>query len=347
MKPLNYKPDKLRYRAMIGTGGIGGGSFFMLNGNHTLGREESRSGHFLDQRDYCKLHIIAYYVKILLGEAFPVFPIGKVGRDDMGANVLEEMQHAGLDTRFVAQDANASTLNSICFLYPDGTGGNLTVDNSASDRVDAACIDPAQKLFARYRGQGIVLAAPEVPLPTRKYLLEKATTYAFYRAASFVASEMDYVLENGLLKIIDLIGLNLEEAAAFTGGEFSDQPAEGIVNEAIQAGQRQNPDLVLSITAGINGSWLWDGKQLHFTPAISVPVKSSAGAGDAHLAGLMAAAALGLEPGAAAALATLIAAISVTSPHTIHPQLDRTMIQDFRKKLAIDIPDALQPFLED
>lgn len=332
---------------MIGAGGIGGGSFFRLNGNHTLGREESRSGHFLDQRDYCKLHIIAHYVKILLGEAFPVFPIGKVGQDDLGGRLLEEMQQAGLDTCFVTQDANASTLNSICFLYPDGTGGNLTVDNSASERVEPADIDPAQEVFARYRGQGMVLAAPEVPLPTRKYLLEKATSFAFYRAASFVASEMDYVLENGLVKSIDLVGMNLEEAAAFSGGEFSDQPTEGIVNAAIQAGQRQNPDLVLSITAGRNGSWLWDGRELHFTPAIPVAVKSSAGAGDAHLAGLMAAAALSLAPEAAAALATLIAGISVSSPHTIHPQLDRTLLQDFRKKLALDIPDALQPFLED
>jgi sugar/nucleoside kinase (ribokinase family) len=155
------------------------------------------------------------------------------------------------------------------------------------------------------------------------------------------------VLENGLLKIIDLIGLNLEEAAALTRGEFSDQPPEGIVNAAIQAGQRQNQDLAMSITAGRNGSWLWDGKLLHYTPAITVPVKNSAGAGDAHLAGLMAAAALGLAPAAAAALATLVAGISVTSAHTIHPQLDRTMIQDFCKKLAIDIPVSLQPFLED
>lgn len=51
------------YQAMIGTGGIGSGVFFALDGDHTLGREESRSGRFLDKRDYCKLHIISHYVK--------------------------------------------------------------------------------------------------------------------------------------------------------------------------------------------------------------------------------------------------------------------------------------------
>ena len=43
--------------------------FFALDGNHTLGREESRSGHFLDRRDYCKLHIVSHYVCRLLGPA--------------------------------------------------------------------------------------------------------------------------------------------------------------------------------------------------------------------------------------------------------------------------------------
>ena len=63
-----------RYRALIGTGGIGSGMFFALDGNHTLGREESRSGHFLDRRDYCKLHIVSHYVRRLLGSRLPGDP---------------------------------------------------------------------------------------------------------------------------------------------------------------------------------------------------------------------------------------------------------------------------------
>ena len=60
-----------RYRAMIGAGGIGSGAFFALDGEHTLGREESRSGRLLDRRDYCKLHIISHYVKALLRLRIP------------------------------------------------------------------------------------------------------------------------------------------------------------------------------------------------------------------------------------------------------------------------------------
>ena len=62
MKSLKVNIDSCHYKAMIGAGGIGSGMFFKLNGDHTLGREESRSGYFLDQKDYCKLHIISHYV---------------------------------------------------------------------------------------------------------------------------------------------------------------------------------------------------------------------------------------------------------------------------------------------
>jgi hypothetical protein len=55
---LNTGGRDLRFHTLIGTGGIGTGSFFQLRGDHTLGREESRGGRFLDRRDYCKLHIV-------------------------------------------------------------------------------------------------------------------------------------------------------------------------------------------------------------------------------------------------------------------------------------------------
>ena len=84
MPPLSVHPARLRHAALIGTGGIGSGMFFALHGNHTLGREESRSGYILDRQDYCKLHIVAHYVSALLGPAFPVIPIGKVGDDEPG-----------------------------------------------------------------------------------------------------------------------------------------------------------------------------------------------------------------------------------------------------------------------
>ena len=72
--PISLHPEwdlglsmKRRYDVVVGTGGIGSGIFLALEGNRTLGREESRPAELLDQRDYCKLHIVCHYVQRLLG----------------------------------------------------------------------------------------------------------------------------------------------------------------------------------------------------------------------------------------------------------------------------------------
>ncbi len=91
-KELKFDPGSLRYTGIIGTGGIGSGKFFVLNGDHTLRREESRSRHFLDVKDYCKQHIILHYIKVLLGPSFSVIPVGKIGDDDIGQILYNELK---------------------------------------------------------------------------------------------------------------------------------------------------------------------------------------------------------------------------------------------------------------
>ena len=61
-------------------------------------------------------------------------------------------------------------------------------------------------------------------------------------------------------------------------------------------------------------------------PAIPVKAEGTAGAGDAHLAGMLAGLAAGLGLAEAQQLGTIVAAASVTSPHTIHPGIDRGML---------------------
>ena len=88
------------YRRLVGVGGIGAGIFFALEGDHDLGRNESRPGRLLDVRDYCKLHIVAQYPTVLLGARedngpFHVVPVGKVGIDEMGLRLRAEMERGG------------------------------------------------------------------------------------------------------------------------------------------------------------------------------------------------------------------------------------------------------------
>ena len=206
----HLKIDRYHYTAMIGVGGVGSGSFFKLLGNQTLGREESRSGVFLDQEDHCKLHIISHYVKSLTGPGFSVIPIGKVGDDEWGARLLKEMADVGMNTCCMEQSIGDRTLYSFCFLYPDGSGGNMTTSDSACSKVDAQYVERAMDKFIQYKGKGIALAVPEAPMEARIRLLELATDFDFFRIASFTSEEIPGILISDLLTNIDLLAINLD-----------------------------------------------------------------------------------------------------------------------------------------
>jgi ribokinase len=332
---------------MLGVGGIGSGTFFLLNGEHTLGREESRSGHFIERLDYCKLHIISHYVKTLLGESISVLPIGKVGDDEAGKRLMKEMGTAGLDLRHVQVNPGMPTLYSFCFLYPDGSGGNLTTDNSACDLVGAEDILRAETDFSAYQSCGIALAAPEVSLAARQKLLQMATKYHFWRVAAFTSGEINPAIEMGMLAEIDLLAMNRDEAAA-AGGILSQEgggDTRPIVDAALTKLFSINPSLNLTITAGASGSWSWDGKTLQHMPAFPTKLVSTAGAGDAFLAGVIAGRTTGLNFQEAQELGMLVAALSVTSPHTIDMRINRVSLSSFATSTKLNISERVGQFL--
>jgi ribokinase len=342
---LTIDPLGLRYRTLIGTGGIGSGIFFALDGNHTLGREESRSGHFLDRRDYCKLHIVSHYISRLLGPDFPVIPLGMVGEDDVGDRLLGEMATVGLDLRYVGRAEGRRTLYALCLIYPDGSGGNVTENDSASAGVDAGWIARAEPEFARYAGRGIALALPEVPLDARRTLLTLGAAHGFLRVASFSTAEILELGDELDAWDIDLLALNLDEAAALAGisseATVGDDP-EVVVRAALA---RLAPGVMLTVTAGARGSWSWDGRTLTHLPALSVPVMGTAGAGDAHLAGILVGLTAGLSLADAHRLGVLTAAVAVQSPHTINFELDRAALWACAQATGVPLANAVRALL--
>lgn len=328
-----------RYDALIGTGGIGTGRFFALSGNHTLGREESRGGVFLDRRDYCKLHIISHYVQRLLGADFKTLPVGRVGDDAPGHSLMAEMRSAGLDVSLTAVVPGEQTLDCICLLYPDGSGGNLTVTDSASGRVTPEDVGKAAPWFKEYASRGIALAVPEVPLPARLDLLDLATQHNFLRAASFSSEEMEAVRASSLLSQVDLLAINLDEAAALAEIKADGSP-EAIVEKAASRLADRFPHLRLCLTAGALGSWTFGQGRSQFLASPKVEVQSAAGAGDAHFAGILAGLAAGLDLAEAHWVGILAGAMSVTSAHTIHPDLSGHALHDLAAHHGISPPAA-------
>jgi ribokinase len=360
------------YDVVVGTGGIGSGMFLALHGNRTLGREESRAATLLDQRDYCKLHIVCHYVRRLLGAAVRVVPVGKVGDDAPGRDALAAMRAEGLDVSLVAM-APRPTLFSVCFLYPNGDGGNITATGSASDCVEPADVQRAAPILDAHRGRAIALALPEVPVATRAALLDVATAAGALRVATFVSQEWEQVLRDGLLERVDLLAVNLDEAAALvesaasadgtadiaataggaaddveTGGRGASGGGTGVsapgavVEAAAHRLAALNPRMSLVVTAGRQGSWAWDGRNLTHTAALPVEsVVGTAGAGDAHLAGLVVATAHGVPLAAANRYATAVSGTAVRSRHTIDPDLTADRVRDAARSAGWELSPGL------
>jgi ribokinase len=321
------------YDVVVATGGLGSGIFLALDGNATLGREESRAAELLDQRDYCKLHIVCHYIAKLLGAEFPVVPIGRVGHDDAGRLVVADLASVGMDTEYVT-DAALPTLFSVCLLYPDGDGGNVTTSRSASSTVSADDIQRAHPIFERYRHRGVALALPEVPLAARMELLRQAAAHGFLRVAALVSGEVAEARGTGLLDDIDLLAVNIDEARA-----LAERPSNGAspaddVNAAVRELARLNPRMSAVVTAGASGSWAWDGQSLEHAPALPVDVVNTAGAGDAHLAAVVVGLVRGLGLAAANAYAAVVSGLAVTSRHTINPDIDASSVAEAARGLA-------------
>jgi sugar/nucleoside kinase (ribokinase family) len=262
---------------------------------------------------------------------------------------MKEMAAAGLDMRYIQIIPGTQTLYSFCLLYPDSSGGNLTTDNSACDLVEASDVTQAEADFAAYRSQGIALAAPEVPLAARQKLLQLGTKYSFRRVAAFTSAEILPAIEMGLLDEIDLLALNRDEAAAAAGiqSRAGDGPPQPVVDAAFDALRAINPKLQVTITAGGWGSWSWDGKDVYHMPAFPTEVVSTAGAGDAFLAGVIAGQSAGLNLQAAQELGMLVAAHSVTSLHTIDPQVNRKSLSLFATQASLALSARVDQFLSD
>jgi sugar/nucleoside kinase (ribokinase family)/6-phosphogluconolactonase/glucosamine-6-phosphate isomerase/deaminase len=350
------------YRRLVGVGGIGTGLCFALEGSHDLGREESRPARLLDVRDYCKLHIVAHYPAVLLrarpsGTAFHVVPVGCVGHDEAGRRLRQEMAAAGMDTHFVRVVSDRPTLFSVCFQYPDGTGGNITTSNSAASALGAADVDAVARLLDR---RTLALALPEAPLEERHRLLRLAGAAHALRVSSLASTEIDAARERGYFADVDLLALNAHEAAALAGTPFAPDAPQSFLDRLCGAAHALAPAMRLVLTAGRHGAFAYDGSRWGQVPALPVSVAGSAGAGDALLGGVLVGLVAGLPlvaPGASAGLArrplasaldlgVLLAAFKLGSPHTIPPDLTPSALAAFAEAHAVGIGPELQRLLE-
>lgn len=356
--------ERLKYNHIVGTGGIGSGIFFSLDGDHTLGRNESRLGYLESYRDYCKQHIIMHYIAVLLGSGdnrgFSSYPIGKVGDDAIGKQLLSMMEQAGMDTRYVVHTKNASTLFSVCFQYPDHSGGNITTGNSASNLVTPSDIDAFFSEYHLNGNEGIVLAAPEVPVATRIRLLRHGKNHGMFNVASVLSSEVEEFSSLGGFELTELLAVNIDEARQIAGLDGEQISTPEIISACRSRLQETNPEIAVVITDGAQGSYCFYQGETQFTPAIRTKVISTAGAGDAFLSGTITGLCCGLPltkvnslllPNStvlqtAIEFGTVLASLKVTTADTIHEGANGGTVFDYICHAGLHMSDTFKSLFQ-
>lgn len=353
---------KSGFTCAVGIGGIGTGIVYALQGEHELGRNESRLGELLESRDYCKLHIVEHHIARLMGSSrdpasFRVWPVGVVGNDATGRRILTEMGSAGMDTQFVRSHPSLRTLFSVCFNYPDGSGGNITSTNSAAGALAADDLRAASPYMKAAGARGVALCLPEVPLEMRRTFLELASDCGNYRVCSFALGEIEEAQIMGLFSLTDLLALNQEEASALLGDGSGPVLDDGRLAECAAQFTATHPRLRLIVSLGPKGAYGFECGSSQFCPAPVLQPISTAGAGDALLAGVVCGLAAGLqfimpnECGSsfsgrvlrtALDFGVLNASFSVTSPHTIHPDAVLSNLFGFAESHGASISDSLR-----
>jgi sugar/nucleoside kinase (ribokinase family) len=354
------------YQQLVGVGGLGTGMFFELEGDHTLGRSESRLARLLDVKDYCKLHIIIHYVAKLLGARpsglpFQVVAAGNVGDDRAGQYVIEQMTGVGIDASYVRTIPALPTLFSVCFQYPDGTGGNITTNNSAAAALSTNDIDGIADVLSSGGQRTIALAAPEVPLDVRRYFLEAASRTGAFRAASFVAAEVRPARDAGMFDLLDLVALNQNEAEELVKTPFSPESPEPFVRACQELLCNSYPNLKMVVSAGKAGAYGLTAKTCNFCPAPRVEVASTAGAGDSLLGGVLAAIAAGIpflcaddsagnhperSIRTAIQLGVLLASYKCQSPHTINSSANVDALVEFASNLGFSFSAQIESLFQ-
>jgi sugar/nucleoside kinase (ribokinase family) len=149
-----------------------------------------------------------------------------------------------------------------------------------------------------------------------------------------------------ILAHVDLLCINLDEARSALRQPAGEGDPGTLVERTVRTLTAINPGILISITHGRQGSYVWDGSALTYLVAYPVEVASSAGAGDAFTSGMIAGVVSGFPCSEAQHLATLAGSYSVTSPDTIHKGLNRSTLLALARNGSSDLSPDVLSFLE-
>ena len=209
---------------------------------------------------------------------FEVSSICRVGQDDQGAHVINELTQAGVETRYIQRDMNECTASS--YIIPSLKGDRTIL---AHRGANGNLIADAASLEAIAHNQYVYISSLSGNSSTQLPLITHAAKLAHVPIAinpgiSQLRLGADCIIQS--LKDIEIVIVNSSEAKHLMSA-MTHQNTPFQLTDFFQLILAQGPRFVV-VTDGDKGVHVADKTQIYFHPALdTITVVNTLGAGDA------------------------------------------------------------------
>ncbi len=235
---------------------------------------------------------------------YPVSMVGNVGSDAFGTQLRNGLKDAGVDTAYVNTVEGPS---GVALITTGGRGeNNIVVVPGANGQLTPKLLEKAATILER---AGFLLAQLEIPLETVEYLAQFAEQHDIPLMLDPAPARE---LPTALLRSITWITPNETETQELlkTNTENGDPDFYAAADRLVDCGVKN-----VLLKLGSRGCLVAQAASTkEHTPAFSVDAVDTTAAGDAFNAGFAVGLMRGLTVAGSAALASAVAAISVTRP---------------------------------
>ena len=200
--------------------------------------------------------------------------VGRVGKDEFAATLLENLTLANVNTQFIIQDPESPT--GVALIEVDDSGENsIVVASGANMRVTSLDVDAAQEaIFAA----DLLLLLLEIPL---KVVIQAAVLAKRKNITVILNPAPARKLTSELLNLVDILIPNEIETALLTGLPVGSQyeikvAASSLLTSGIKT---------VILTLGEKGALLTQEGKSEIFPAFQIKPVDTTAAGDAFIGG--------------------------------------------------------------
>ena len=249
--------------------------------------------------------------------------VGRVGADDFGPELVQNLTANGVDASGVLPDSAAATGAALIFVGPDGQN-MIAVAPGANGRLDKFDIERA---VAKLQLGDVLVMQLEIP----GTVVDQAAVAARRAGARVVLNAAPARrLDPGLLEQIDTLVVNEREAELLV---VKDRLAGALDHEAAAAALQAMGPRIAVVTLGPAGSIFCDETGVHSVEPFHVVSVDATGAGDAFVGALAVGLANGLPTEGAMKFANAAGAAATTS---LGAQAALPYVKDLRR-LGLDL----------